>query len=76
MHADAINDTYSHSRKVNMQEKLLEEIQLLVSMIEYTEFADPIDVDIMTMQRIYRDCLEWRLVEIEKLSPPMLAGNN
>jgi hypothetical protein len=65
----------SYSRKVNMQEQLLKEIQLLVKLIEDTELADPIDADVMTLRKIYRDCLNQRLEEINPTSHPSLTGS-
>jgi hypothetical protein len=75
MRADGMTDTDINSRRVNMQERLLNEIQLLVTLIEDTEDADPIDDDVITMRRVYRDCLNWRLEEMNLTSHPSLTGS-
>jgi hypothetical protein len=69
MRANGMTDMDINS-KVNMQEQLLKEIQLLVKLIEDTGLADPIDADVLTLRKIYRDCLNRRLEEMNPTSPP------
>lgn len=60
----------SHSTQGNTREKLLDEIHMLVKLIEDTGNVDHLDNDIVTLRRIYHDCLKWRLEQMDPNFPP------
>lgn len=52
--------TLSNGHEIQADD-LHQQIHELVKLIEQTEFANPLDDDVITDRRIYRACLDWRV---------------